>query len=164
MRVVAHGNQLRRVYFLVEGAVGVDVDGDSRRKVELRVESASAVAGLDRRRSAELPDIGGAGSRAVKALLDAVAFVLDEREGEVDFGDNARHIESLDIWRLLVNSCTLQGIIRPTADAPLVSNMEIWADALLSIVIIALRDGTGEDGGGEEKGRNGGSEMHFDLY
>jgi hypothetical protein len=45
--VVTHGNQLRGIDVLVEGAIGVDFDGDCRWKVELRVESASAMTRLD---------------------------------------------------------------------------------------------------------------------
>jgi hypothetical protein len=50
---------------------------------------------------------------------------------------------------------------RPTANATVVSDLEIWADTLLGIVI-ALRNWTGENGRGEEKSRNGRSEMHFE--
>jgi hypothetical protein len=91
--------------------------------------------------------------------LDAVTLVLDEWEGQVDFSDNTSNIESLDIWGLLVNGCILQG--RPTANAAVVSDLEIWADTLLGIVI-ALGNRTGENGRGEEKSWNGRSEMHFD--
>lgn len=55
------------------------------------------MAGLDGRGRREFVHIGGARSWAVQALLDAVAFVLHLREGEVDFGDDAGDVEAAGV-------------------------------------------------------------------
>jgi hypothetical protein len=97
LRVVIIGEKLGCIDILVEGAVEIDFDSDIRRKVELRVEGASAVAALDALGSRKLPYVRSTGGWAVKALLDAVAFILDQRESQVDFSHNTRHVKALDI-------------------------------------------------------------------
>lgn len=77
MGVVAHHDDLWGIDVLVVCAVQVILDGDIGRKVELRVQSAGAVAGLHAGGGGELPHIRSAGRGAVETLLDAVAFVLD---------------------------------------------------------------------------------------
>ena len=47
-----------------------------------------------------------------------------------------------------------------TADATFVGYFEVWADALLGIVI-TLNDRTSYGGGCKKKGWDSGSEMHF---
>lgn len=99
MGVVAHLDDLGRIDVLVVLSIAdIDLDGDVGREVELAVEGASAVARFHAGSSAELVDPGGAGGRAIKAGLDAVALVLDFREGQVDLSDDAGDIEALDIW------------------------------------------------------------------
>ena len=98
LRVVAQPDDLCGVDVHVECAIEVEVENDIGRKVELRVERAGAVAGQDGGGGGELIDIGCAGGGAVEALLDAVADVLDEGEGQVDFGDDAGYVETTGIW------------------------------------------------------------------
>jgi hypothetical protein len=97
LRVVVISEKLWGVDVLVEGTVEVDIDGDIRGKVELRVEGAGAVAALDACGSRKLPYVGSTSGWAVQALLDAVAFILDQRESQVDFSHNTRHVKALDI-------------------------------------------------------------------
>jgi hypothetical protein len=80
--------------------------------------------------------------------LDAVAFVLDLREGQVDFGNNAGDVEALDV-----------------ADAALLGGLEVGADLGEAGVVVADchragGDAKGEDGGDESDG----GEMHFDFF
>lgn len=98
MRVVSVGDNFRRVDIGVVGAVEIELEGHSSREVELRVQRAGAVTGLNGRRSAELPDIRGTGEWAVKAFLDAVAFILDLWEGEVHFGHHTRHVKAFSVY------------------------------------------------------------------
>jgi hypothetical protein len=99
LRVVAQLDELGRIDVLViHSIVGIDLDGDVGREVELAVERASSVARFHAGGSAELVDPGGAGGRAIKTGLDAVALVLDLRKGQVDLGDDAGDIEAFDIW------------------------------------------------------------------
>jgi hypothetical protein len=77
LRIVAVGQDLGGVDVLVVGAVEIELEHDAGRQVELRVEGAGAVAGLDGRGREELVDVAGAGGGSVEALLDAVAFRLD---------------------------------------------------------------------------------------
>jgi len=119
LRVVAISDKLSGIDILVEGAVEIDVDGDVRGKVELRVEGASAVAARDARGGGKLPDIGSTGGRAVQALLDTVALVLNQRKGQVDFGYDTSHVKASDI-----------------SDTPAIADGEIWADAPLCLITI----------------------------
>jgi hypothetical protein len=59
------------------------------------------MARLNRLRRTKFPDIVSAGGGSVKALLDAVAFVLNKGECEIDFGDDTGDVEALGIWELL---------------------------------------------------------------
>ena len=77
MRVIVIGEKLRCIDILVEGAVEIDFDGYTRRKVELRVEGASTVASLDALGSRKLPYVRSTCGWTVKALLNAVTFILD---------------------------------------------------------------------------------------
>jgi hypothetical protein len=95
--VVPVGRDLRAVDVLVILAGKIEREGDVRGEIELRVERAGAVAGLHACRSRELVDIRRAGGGAVEALLNAVALVLDHREGEINFSDNACDVEALGI-------------------------------------------------------------------
>ena len=147
LRVVAHLEELGSVDVLVEGRVDVDVDRNISGQVELAVERAGAVTALDRSWSAELPDVGGAGRGPVETLLNAVALVLDEREGEIDLRNDTGHVEALNV-----------------ADAALVGDLEIRADALLRVVVITLGDGTSEDGAEEKSSGSDCSKVHFDWY
>jgi hypothetical protein len=98
LRVIAISGNLGRIDVLVKAIFEIDLDGDLRREVELAVERASAVPGFHRRGRAELVDPRSAGRRAVEAGLDAVAFVLDLGEDEVDLGDDAGDVEAVDVW------------------------------------------------------------------
>lgn len=96
--VIAHLDELGGIDVLVvDIIVGVDLDGHVGREVELAVERARAVAGLHGSRGAELVDPRGAGGGTVQTGLDAVALVLDLREGQVDFGDDASDVEAFDV-------------------------------------------------------------------
>ena len=98
LRVIAQQDDLCGVNVLVERTGEVEVEDNVRGEVELRIERAGAVAGQDGGWGGELVDIGRAGGGAVKALLDAVADVLDNGEGQVNFGDNAGDVESTGVW------------------------------------------------------------------
>ena len=116
---------------------------------------------LDGSRSAELPNVCSASSGPIEALLDAVAFVLNEWEGQDDISDDTSDIETLDVYEMLA---TMQkgSMEEHTSDAAFISHVEIGADTFLG-VIITFRDRTRQSGGGEEKSWDNGSEMHVDL-
>jgi hypothetical protein len=148
LRVVAVGHDLSGVDVLVGAVVEVEGEGDVGRQVELRVERAGAVAGLDRGGGRELVDVGGTGGGSVQALLDAVALVLDLREGQVDFGDDAGDIEAARV-----------------ADAAVVLRVEVWADApeaaFVVLVVVTGADWAGENTADGEEWEDGcESEMH----
>ena len=82
--VVSHCDLLGAIDILVDGRVDFDIDGNISRQVELAVERANMVTTLDRSWCAELPNVCCASIRSIKALLDTVAFILNEWEGEVD--------------------------------------------------------------------------------
>ncbi len=103
LRIIAHHDDFGGVDVHVVGIIEIILNGDSGRKVELRVERAGTVAGLDAGWSGELVHVGGAGGRAVQALLDAVAFVLDCGELQVNFGHHAGNVETFGVWFLCVN-------------------------------------------------------------
>jgi hypothetical protein len=95
-------------------------------------------------------------------LLDAVAFVLDQRKGKINFSDDSSDVEASDVWEglgLLV--LVDEGVL--TANTTLVSDFEGWADGLETCSFIAL-DWAGESGRCEQKrSRDDRSEKHFDL-
>lgn len=175
LRVVVIGEKLRCIDILVEGAVEINFDGYIRRKVELRVEGASTVASLDALGSRKLPHVRSTCGWTVKALLDAVAFILDQRESQVDFSHNTRHVKSLDIWPSLVKEQHFSEVRGPehTSDTPAIANIQVAADALLRVivigsVIIAIIAISGNDRAGKSAWcKQGGWEencgdMHFD--
>ena len=55
------------------------------------------MARLNRSWGAEFPDIRGAGRWPVETLLDAVTFVLDQRKGYINFGNDTGYVEAFDI-------------------------------------------------------------------
>ena len=159
MRVIAQSFDLRSIDVLVLVTVEIDLDGDCRREIELAVESAGAVSGLHGGKGAELVDPSGAGGGAVETGLDAVAFVLDLGEGEVDFGDDAGDVEALDVWAgVLVWRCRelgrRKGVL--TANAAVVGDFEVGADAGLGITIADSErsscDADSEDGSSDNEG------------
>jgi len=78
-------------------AIDSNLDSYGGRKVELGVQVASAVTRLDGLGGGELVDVVGAGCGRVEAGLNAFAFGLDVRVGQVDFGDDASHVEATSI-------------------------------------------------------------------
>jgi len=137
--VISHGRDLLRIDVLVQAVVEINLNRDIARQVKLRVQGASPVAQLDGGCSAELVDPGSAGCGTIETGLDAVAFVLDLREGQVDFGNDASDVEALDV-----------------ADAALVSGLEVGADLGEAVVAADCQraggDAKGEDGGDESDG------------
>ena len=123
--IIAHLGDFSRIDVFVVRVGQINLDGDLAWQVELRVERAGAVAGLDRCRRAEFVDPGRAGSGPVKTSLDAVARVRDLGEGEIDFSDDAGDVEAFDV-----------------ADAAFVCDFEVWADAWLGRVAVADCDRT----------------------
>ena len=97
LRIVAHHDDLGSVDVHVVDIIEIILNGDGRWKVELRVERAGAVTGLNAGWSGELVDVGSAGGWAVQALLDAVAFVLDSGERQVNFGHHAGDVKASGI-------------------------------------------------------------------
>jgi len=136
--VVAHQGDLGGVDVLVQVVVEVDVDGHAGRQVELAVQRAGAVAGLDGVGRRELVHPAGAGGRVVQARLDAVALVLDLREGQVDLGHDAGYVKATDV-----------------ADTALVLGVEVGADLWETGVVVADGDGAGRDADGEDGGQDG---------
>lgn len=102
LRIIAIHDDCGGVDVHVVGTIEIVLNGDSGRKVELSVEGAGTVAGLDAGRSGELVHVGGAGGRAVQALLDAGAFVLDLWELQVHFGHHAGNVETFGVWFIWV--------------------------------------------------------------
>ena len=52
---------------------------------------------LDTRGSGEFPDVVVASTFAVETGFDAITFILDFGKRKIDFGGNARNIETSDI-------------------------------------------------------------------
>lgn len=98
LRIVPIGDDFGGIDVLVQAAVGVDLDGDRGWQVELRVERAGAVARLHAGGRRELIHVRGARVGSVEALLDTVALILHDGEGEVNFGDYACDVEALGVW------------------------------------------------------------------
>jgi hypothetical protein len=110
------------------------------------------VTALDRRRSRELVNVGGTGVGPVETRLDAVALVLDLREGEVDFGDHAGHVETLGVCpkgQLGTGSRSRWPKPSLTADAATTFDLEVGADPVVA-VIVAKGERAGEGTGDEE--------------
>jgi len=141
--VVAIGHDLGTIDVDVEVAGEIVVDCDVGGEVELRVQCASTVAGLDGSRGGKFVDVCSARGRAVQALLDAVAFVLDRGEGQINFRHDAGHVEAPGV-----------------SDAAFVHGWQVRADALeasfivmivvLVVVIIASTKRAGDDAGSED--------------
>ena len=92
---------------------------------------------LYRSRGGELVDVVCAEGGTVQACFDAVAFVFDLGEGEVDFGGDASDVEAAGV-----------------ADTAMVVGFEVGADWFEAF-------GVGEGGEGEEgEGEKGGGETH----
>ena len=108
--IIPHHYNLRRIDIRIVGIIKIILHHHGRGKVELRVEGAGAVARLDAGGRGELVHIGGAGCGAVEAFLDAVAFVFDLREYEVDFGDDASDVEAFGV--LVWGVSALEGFLR----------------------------------------------------
>jgi len=71
--------------------------------------------------------------------LDAVAFVFDLWEGQVDFGDDTGYVEAADV-----------------ANAALILGLEVGADlGETAVVIVADGDGASGDGDSEDGSQNG---------
>lgn len=130
--IIAIGRNRRRIDIYVQVAVEVDLDLDLGREVELAVQGAGAVARLNRGRGRELVDPSSAGGGPVEAVLDAVTCALHGGEGEVYFGDDAGDVEALDI-----------------ADAAMVGNVEVSADAWLHRIVAASLREAGRDTDGQ---------------
>jgi len=147
--IVPVREDLRPVDVDVVAVVEVKLKRNVGGQVELGVERAGAMAGLDRVDGRELVDVGGAGAGAVQALLDAVAFVLHLGEGQVDFRHDTGDVKAPGV-----------------ADAATLHGGQVGADALeatfVVLVIVTSADGTGEGAGGEDgEEKSGGGEMHF---
>jgi hypothetical protein len=63
---------------------------------------------LNTLRRGKLPNPSSAGIRSVKALLDAITFVLDEWECKIDFSDNASHVKAFYICQMLAWELVIQ--------------------------------------------------------
>lgn len=152
LRVVVVLRDLRGVDVLVVPIVEIVLDRHISWQVELRVERAGAVTTLDRRRGRELVDVGGTGVGPVEAGLDAVALVLDLREGEVDLRDHAGHVETLGVWtegQLVTGRRSRRCKPSLTADAATTFDLEVGADPVVA-VIVAKGERAGECAGDEE--------------
>ena len=88
---------VKRLKVCVIAAVDGEFDRHIGGKVEIRVECACAMSVHDAFGCRELVDIVVASPVSVNACFDAVAFILDLREGEVDFGGDTGNIEASDI-------------------------------------------------------------------
>ena len=146
LRIVPIGLDLRGVDIRVVRAIQVEFERDLGRQIELTVERACTVAACHRGRGRELVYVRGAGAGPVEAFLNAVTFVLDLGEGQVDFGDDAGDVEALDV-----------------ADAALVAGCEVAADGGEPVVRVFVADGDGGgDGGDDGEGGDGDGlgEMH----
>jgi len=141
LRVISTSNQLLHADVLVESAGRVDLNRDIGWEVELRVQSAGTVAAPDALGSRELVDVGGAGARAVKALLDAVACVFDLGKGKINLCYYSGDIKALDI-----------------ADATASLDLEGGADARLGVD--GSGKGTSKGAGEKESSRSDGGEEH----
>ncbi len=95
--VIAHSSDLLGIDVDILVAIEIDLDIDVGRKVELAVEGAGAVAGLNGGRGGKLVHPRGAGGGAVEAGLDAVALGADLREGQVHLGHDAGDVKAADV-------------------------------------------------------------------
>ena len=146
LRVVAVLGDLSSVDVLVVPIVEVKLHCDASREVELRVESASAVAGLNTGWGGELVDVGGTSGGTVQALLDAVAFGLDLGEGQIDFCDNAGDIEPLGV-----------------TNASLVLSLEMGANSLV-LVVVSDGERAGDGSSAQDGCSNDAGEIHGDGF
>jgi hypothetical protein len=125
MRIVPKFYDFHRIYVRVVRAVKIEFDSYVGGKVEIRVQRTSSVAGLNRRGSGEFIDVVGADVRAVETFLDAIAFGLHLRKGEIDFGDYTGDVEAAGV-----------------ADTAMVPGSEAWADdseaALVVVVVVVV--------------------------
>ena len=97
MRIVARLHDLLGVDVLVQWAREVKVKRYISRKIEIAVKRTGSVATLDSCRCGKLVHVVCADAGPVETLLDAVAFILDFGEREVDLCHNASHIEAASV-------------------------------------------------------------------
>jgi hypothetical protein len=116
------------------------------------------VTAFDRSRGRELVDVGGTGFGPVETSLDAVALVLDLREGEVDFGDHAGHIETLGVCpegQLVIGRRSRWPKPSLTANAATTFDLEVGADSVVAVIVAKgerASEGTGdEEGAGDDE-------------
>jgi hypothetical protein len=81
--------------------VGGENNGDVAWEVKVGVQDAGAVAVLDSVGVVKVPDVVGAGPRAIEAFLDAVAHVLDFGEEQLERRHDASNIEALGVYRTI---------------------------------------------------------------
>ena len=147
LRFVPVSDDLRGVDVGVVRAIKVVLHRDIGRQVELAVERAGAMPARDGGRCRELVHVRGAGTGAAKAGLDAVAGGADLWEGQVDFGHDARDIETPDV-----------------ADAAVVAGGKVGTDGREAVLGVVIAEGDwGGDGGDDGEGGDGKGlgEMHF---
>ena len=97
MRIVAQLHDLLGVDVLVQWAREVKVKRYISGKVEIAVKRTGSVATLDSGRCRKLVHIVRADAGPVETFLDAVAFILDFGERQVDLGHNASDIEATSV-------------------------------------------------------------------
>ena len=133
------------------GSIDIDVqrtgqiviNGHCAWQVELTVQSASPVSTGNCRWGGELVHVGCACGRSVQTLLNAVTGGLDQREREIDLGDNSSDVET-----------------RGISDAAFVDSLDARADWCKTSRTSTWSHGCGSEG--EESEDGCGSELHLD--
>jgi len=161
-----NGSTSLRVVASVDRSIGAVVDvvgnGDRRWQIELRVQSAGAVAELNGRRGREFVDVVRAGGGAVQALLNAVAFTLDLREGQVDLSDDTCHVEATGVSNAAMVHGSQVRADTPEATLIIVIIAIIVIVAAVTIVANAERASKGTDG--KEGNKESSGEMHLVVW
>jgi len=140
----------------INACIDVVGDGDGGRQIELRVQSASAVALLDGLWGRELVHVSRASAGTVQALLDAVAFVLDLGEGQVDLSHDTGHIEATSVS----DAAIIHGA-QARANRHEATFVVVIVAVVVAIAVIASTHRTSEGTNGKERNKESSGEMHL---
>lgn len=145
MGVVAVGVNLSSIDIGVVAAREIHLQCHLPGKIEIGVERARTVAGLNGLGRGEFVDVVGTGPEPVQALLDAIAFSPDLREGQVDFSYDSRDIKPAGI-----------------ADTAAILGLKTWAEKRKPLArVLSSLESVCKGAEGEETGKERRGEVHF---